>query len=61
MVLPGGITMGFTGQAVRWPDGRQLQRIGLIPDVLVRPTINGVRSGQDEVLDAAVRLLKGER
>ena len=61
MVLPGGITMGFTGQAVRWPDGRQLQRIGLIPDVLVRPTINGVRSGQDEVLDAALRLVTGER
>ena len=55
--LPGGITVGFTGQAVSHPDGRQLQRIGLIPDVEVKPTIAGIRSGRDEVLDAAVRLI----
>ena len=57
MVLPGGITMGFTGQAVRWPDGRQLQRIGLAPDVPARPTIAGIRAGRDEVLEAALGVL----
>ncbi len=41
MVVPGGITIGFTGQSVKHPDGRQLQRIGLVPDVLAKPTIRG--------------------
>jgi C-terminal processing protease CtpA/Prc len=58
IALPGGVTMSFTGQAVRHADGRQLQRIGLVPDVLVRPTIAGVRAGRDEVLERAVRYLE---
>jgi CubicO group peptidase (beta-lactamase class C family)/C-terminal processing protease CtpA/Prc len=59
ITLPGGITVGFTGQEVRFPDGRQLQRAGLAPDVAVKPTIAGIRAGRDEVLEAAVRLLGG--
>ena len=55
---PGGIRVSFTGHDVRWPDGRQLQRVGLIPDVPVTPTIAGIRAGRDEVLEAAVAFLK---
>ena len=58
--LPGGITVGFTGQAVTHADGRQLQRVGLIPDIVVRPTIGGIRAGADEVLDEALRHLRGQ-
>ncbi len=57
ITVPGGIAVGFTGQEVRHPDGRRLQRVGLIPDVEIRPTIAGIRAGRDEVLDAAIRLL----
>ncbi len=46
---------------VRHADGRQLQRVGLRPDVPVQPTIAGVRAGRDEVLDAALAYLKGGR
>jgi hypothetical protein len=53
-VLPGGVTVRFTGQAVMHPDGRQLQRVGLLPDVEVHPTIQGLREGRDEVLLAAI-------
>lgn len=56
--VPGGIWISFTGQAVRHADGRQLQRVGLKPDVEVRPTIKGIRAGKDEVLDRAVKYLK---
>ena len=52
--LPGGLAMTFTGQEVRWADGHQLQRVGVKPDVLVRPTLAGIRSGSDEVLDRAL-------
>jgi len=56
--VPGGITITFTGNSIRHADGRQLQRVGLIPDVDVKPTLEGIRSGRDEVLDAAFKYLK---
>ena len=52
--LPGGISVGFTGHDVRHADGRQLQRLGLQPDVPVEPTIAGLRAGRDEVLERAL-------
>ena len=57
MSLPGGITVGFTGQSVRFPDGRQLQRFGLMPDLGVAPTIQGIQEGRDEVLEKAIEFL----
>jgi C-terminal processing protease CtpA/Prc len=59
VVLPGDIVVNFTGLEVRHADGRQLQRVGLKPDITAKPTIAGLRAGRDEVLDAAVRLLGG--
>lgn len=59
VVLPGGISAWFSGHDVRHADGRQLQRVGLVPDILVRPTIAGIRAGRDEVLERAVRYLEG--
>jgi C-terminal processing protease CtpA/Prc len=56
--LPGGIYVSFTGHEVRHSDGRQLQRVGLQPDVAVRPTLAGIRSGRDEVLERALQLLE---
>ena len=56
--LPGGIMVGFTGHDVRHADGRQLQRIGLVPDIEVAPTIAGIRAGRDEVLERAIRYLE---
>jgi C-terminal processing protease CtpA/Prc len=55
---PGGITINFSGHDVRWPDGKQLQRVGLTPDIEVRPTIAGVAAGRDEVLERAVAYLE---
>lgn len=56
-VLPGGIEVVFTGDEFRPIDGRRLQRVGIAPDVRIKPTIRGIRSGKDEVLDAAVAYL----
>jgi C-terminal processing protease CtpA/Prc len=56
--LPGNITVWFTGLGVRHADGRQLQRIGLRPDIVVAPTIRGIRAGRDEVLERAVTYLR---
>lgn len=52
--LPGGLETWITGIGVFYPDRTPTQRIGIIPDLEVRPTIAGVRAGRDEVLEAAV-------
>jgi len=56
--VPGGIYVRFSGQGVWHADGRQLQRVGLQPDVEVHPTLAGIRAGKDEVLDKAVEYLQ---
>lgn len=57
--LPGNISISFTGHDVRHADGRQLQRVGLQPDVAVTPTIAGIRAGRDEVLERAFQYVGG--
>lgn len=55
--LPGGLGLVFTGMRVLKHDGAQLHGIGVLPTVPVRPTIDGIRAGRDEVLDAAISRL----
>ena len=52
-IIPGGMSLSFSGQGVWHADGRQLQRLGLQPHVTIKPTIKGIRSGKDEVLNKA--------
>ena len=55
VVLPGALGVTFSGRDVRHVDGRQLQRIGLQPQIPVRPTAAGLRAGRDEVLERALQ------
>ena len=57
-LIPGGMNMVFSGMTISYPNGKQMQRIGLIPDVPVRPTIKGIQAGRDEVLEAASRYVQ---
>ena len=59
--LPGGIRTLFTGLGVYYPDGRPTQRIGIVPDIEVRPTLEGLRAGRDEVLERAVEYIQTGR
>ncbi len=56
--LPGGINMMFTSQGIYTPEGGQTQRIGLSPDIEVHLTIEGIREGRDELMEAAVKYIK---
>jgi hypothetical protein len=58
--LPGGLRAMISGIGVFYPDKRPTQRIGIIPDIEVRPTIEGVRANRDEVLEAAIAEIKRE-
>ncbi|MFC4211652.1 S41 family peptidase [Pedobacter lithocola] len=57
ITLPGNLQTGITGIGVYYPDGTETQRIGIVPDVIVMPTIKGIKAGKDEVLEKALSLL----
>lgn len=56
--LPGNIETNITLMGTYYPDGKETQRIGIIPDIEVRPTIKGIREGRDEVLEKAIQLIQ---
>jgi len=59
--IPGDISIRMTGQSVRHADGRQLQRVGILPDIEITSTIEGIRSGKDEVLERAIEYVEKGR
>ncbi|HMR19406.1 MAG TPA: S41 family peptidase, partial [Sphingobacterium sp.] len=58
--LPGGLYSTISGIGVYYPDGGETQRIGIVPDVEVKPTIKGIRAGRDEVLEKALEYLNAD-
>lgn len=54
--LPGKIKTMVTFLGVYYPDYTPTQRVGIIPDYYVHPTIQGIREGRDEVLEFALGL-----
>jgi C-terminal processing protease CtpA/Prc len=58
--LPGGHHTIISGNGVFYPDKSPTQKIGIIPDIEVLPTIDGIRAGRDEVLEIAVREIVGD-
>jgi C-terminal processing protease CtpA/Prc len=56
--FPGTIYTYFTGLGVYYPDGSPTQRIGIVPDIEVHPTVQGIQSGRDEVLEFAIQFIE---
>ena len=56
--LPGDLHTQISGLGVYYPDHRPTQRVGIIPDVVVRPTIQGIAAGRDEIMETAVHLIE---
>jgi C-terminal processing protease CtpA/Prc len=61
VILPGGLSTMISGIGVFYPDKKPTQRVGIVPDVEVRPTIAGIRAGRDEVLEEALRQILGRQ
>ncbi|WP_242203412.1 S41 family peptidase [Aestuariivivens insulae] len=55
--LPGGLQTMISGIGVYYPDGTETQRVGIIPDIEVKPTIKGIKEGRDEVLEKAIEYI----
>lgn len=56
--LPGNISTMISGIGIYYPDGRETQRIGIVPDVEVKPTIDGIKNNKDEVLEKSIEWIK---
>jgi len=59
--LPGGLETKISGIGIYYPDGSETQRIGIIPDIVVKPTIKGIREGRDELLEKAIEIIKSDK
>jgi C-terminal processing protease CtpA/Prc len=57
IALPGGLGTSISGIGVYYPDGSETQRVGIIPDIEVLPTIKGIKEGRDEVLEKAIEII----
>jgi C-terminal processing protease CtpA/Prc len=50
----GGFRTAISGNGIEYPDGSESQRKGVKIDFEVKPTINGLKKGQDEILEKAI-------
>ncbi|KUJ63174.1 hypothetical protein AR687_03180 [Flavobacteriaceae bacterium CRH] len=53
-----GFYTTFTCYGVFYPNKKETQRIGIVPDIEIKPTILGIQQGKDEILDRAVLFAK---
>ena len=59
--LPGGNSFSFSSVGVTTPEGQPVQRTGLVPDIEVYPTIEGIKEGRDELMEAAVDYILNQK
>ena len=58
ITFPGDYKTYMTGIGVYYPDGRETQRIGIVPDIEIKPTIEGIKNGRDELMEKAIEIIK---
>ena len=59
--LPGGNSFSFSSVGVTTPEGQPVQRVGLAPDIEVHPTIEGIKEGRDELMEAAIEYIQKQK
>ncbi|MDR0230818.1 MAG: peptidase S41 [Dysgonamonadaceae bacterium] len=59
--LPGGLQTAISGIGVYYPDGKETQRIGIIPNIEIKSTIKGIREGRDELLEKAIEIINNTK
>ena len=58
LILPGGHKLEFSGNAIFYPDGSEMQRKGVKINKVFQPSIADLNQDEDPVLKAALRLLR---
>jgi hypothetical protein len=57
--VPGGFNIRFTAMRASSASGWTVHGHGFKPDHIVHPSLEGVRAGRDEILEAAITMAKG--
>lgn len=60
ITFPGNYKTLMTGLGVYYPDGKETQRVGIIPDIEIKPTIAGIKLRKDEVLEKAIEIINNK-
>jgi len=55
--LPGGYQFLFTGIGIFHLNGKETQRIGIVPDIVYKPTLTEALSAKDAHLESAIQLI----
>lgn len=56
--LPGNIRTMISGIGIYYPDKTETQRIGIVPDIEIKPTIEGIKNNKDKLLEKAIELIE---
>jgi hypothetical protein len=51
----------ISGLGIFYPDHRPTQRIGIVPDIVVVPTIKGFAAGRDDVVETAIHFIENAK
>ena len=55
--MPGNGEIAFTGQRIKFGNGKDFYGTGISPDIVVKNTIDGVKSNRDEILECALKYM----
>lgn len=58
LTLPGGHKLEFSGNAIFYPDGSEIQRKGVKIDKVIQPHIQDLKQDEDTLLKEALRLIR---
>jgi len=58
--LPGGYEFLFTGNGIFYPNGKETQRIGIVPDVVYKPSVKDLIATTDMHLAKALQYLNNK-
>jgi hypothetical protein len=59
--FPAGFYSPFSGLGIYYPNGKDTQGVGIVPDVFVYPTQQGIAAGKDEVVEKAKEYIRNAK
>lgn len=58
ILMPDGKNIYFSALGIYGPNREQVQRTGIAPDIEVKRTIEGIKEGRDELMEAAIAYIQ---
>lgn len=58
LMLPGAYRFSFTGNGIFYPNGKETQRIGIVPDIYFKPSGQALVGKEDAQLQRAIKYIR---